>query len=109
MPIQLPNIIHAYFTADKGRDAEAVSACFTDSAVVTDEGHTHTGRPAIAHWKAEASNQYTYAVEPFALATQRGQTVVTSHLVGNFPGSPVDLRYLFTLQDDHIAALEIKP
>jgi hypothetical protein len=32
---------------------------------------------------------------------------VTSHLVGDFPGSPVDLRYFFVLDGDKIASLEI--
>jgi len=35
--------------------------------------------------------------------------VVTSHVVGDFPGSPIDLRYLFVLDDDRIAELEIVP
>jgi len=34
---------------------------------------------------------------------------VTSHLVRDFPGSPVDLRYFFILDGDQIAALEIIP
>jgi hypothetical protein len=32
---------------------------------------------------------------------------VTARLTGNFPGSPVTLRYHFTLRDDTIALLEI--
>ena len=52
---------------------------------------------------------WDYTVEPFALAQQDGRTVVTSHLVGNFPGSPVDLRYFFVLKDGMIAELEIVP
>jgi hypothetical protein len=35
--------------------------------------------------------------------------IVTSRLTGNFPGSPVDLRFLFELQGDKIASLEIIP
>jgi hypothetical protein len=31
------------------------------------------------------------------------------HLVGNFPGGPVDLRFFFTLAGDKIASLEIFP
>jgi hypothetical protein len=38
-----------------------------------------------------------------------GKIVVTSHLVGNFPGSPVDLRYFFKLEGDKIASLKIIP
>ena len=43
--LDLPKPIAAYFTADKG-DGEAVSRCFTEDAVVKDEGHTHRGRAA---------------------------------------------------------------
>src|SRR5258707_13178420 len=95
--LSLPKPIAAYFAADRG-DGEAVSQCFTDNAVVKDEGHTHKGRPAIREWKTDASAKYEYTCEPIACEQKEGKTVVTSHLVGNFPGSPVDLRF-FLRQD----------
>ena len=106
--LSLPKPIAAYFAADRG-DGEAVSQCFTDNAVVKDEGHTHRGRAAIKAWKTDASAKYEYTCEPFACEEQEGKTVVTSHLVGNFPGSPVDLRYFFKLEGDKIASLEVVP
>ena len=109
MAIKLPNPIGNYFAADKKADAKAISECFTPDAIVVDEGNTYMGRDAIRQWMANASTQYTYTVEPYALAEDNGRTVVTSHLVGNFPGSPVDLRYFFVLQGDRIANLEIVP
>ena len=106
--LKLPKPIAAYFTADKG-DGEAVSQCFTENAVVKDEGHTHNGRAAIKAWKMDASAKYTYTSEPFACEEKDGKTVVTSHLIGNFPGSPVDLRYFFELEDEKIVSLKIIP
>jgi len=106
--LNLPKPVAAYFTADKG-DGEAVSRCFTENAVVKDEGQTHTGRAAIKVWKTDASAKYQYTCEPLACEEKDGKTVVTSHLVGNFPGSPVDLRFLFKLEADKIASLEIIP
>jgi len=38
-----------------------------------------------------------------------GTTVVTSRLTGNFPGSPVELRFFFRLERGKIAFLEIIP
>lgn len=38
-----------------------------------------------------------------------GWYMVTSRLTGNFPGSPVDLRYLFRLERGKIAQLQITP
>ena len=106
--LSLPKPIAAYFTADNG-DGEAVSKCFIENAVVKDEGHTHKGRAAIKAWKADVSTKYQYTCEPFASEDQDGKTVVTCHLIGNFPGSPVDLRFFFELEGDKIASLEVIP
>lgn len=108
MSITMPIAIAEYFDADRAGDATAVADCFTADAVVRDEGHTYTGRDAIYEWKAGSSKKYSYIVEPFAIVDDGDRTVVTSHVVGDFPGSPVDLRYLFTLTDEGVSGLEIK-
>ena len=102
----LPQPIAAYFTADKG-DIEAFSRCFTENAVVQDEGKTYRGLAAIKEWKANASTKYQYTSVPFASEVKDEKIIVTSRLIGNFPGSPVDLRYFFQLNCDKVAALEI--
>ena len=102
----LPDPIAAYFAADQ-RSSDAIAHCFTTHAVVKDEGHTYTGLEAIKAWKAAASAAYTYTSEPFAMEQRDGFHVVTSRVSGNFPGSPVDLRYRFRLERGLIAALEI--
>jgi hypothetical protein len=104
----LPDPIAAYFAADL-RSGDAIARCFTPEAVVKDEGHTYRGREAIKAWKAAASVAYTYKSEPFAVEQKRGLHVVTSRVTGNFPGSPVHLRYRFRLERGLIAALEIAP
>ena len=106
--LELPEPIAAYFDADK-RDGEAVACCFTTQAVVKDEGQTHSGPAAIKAWKAEASAKYSYVSEPFAVEQREGRYIVTSRLTGNFPGSPVDLRFVFRLERGKIAHLEIAP
>ena len=110
MSIELAKPIADYFTADAEKDdREAVARCFTEDAVVKDEGHIYTGRVAIKQWKENATTKYQYTSEPFASEHKDGKTVTASHLVGNFPGSPVDLRYFFELDGDKIASLEIIP
>lgn len=105
-PLILPGPIAAYFAADK-QNPEAVVRCFTAQAVVKDEGRSHVGLDAIRAWKAGASSKYTYTSEPFALEQNDEHHLVTSRVVGNFPGSPVDLRYDFRLERCLIAFLEI--
>ena len=108
MTLDLPGPVAAYFAADK-EDGEAVARCFTEAAVVKDEGRTHRGRAAIQNWKEEASARYQYTCEPFACEQRDGNVVVTSRLTGTFPGSPVNLRFFFALQGDKITSLEILP
>lgn len=108
MPLALPKPIDDYFAAD-ATDGMAVAQCFTRNAVVIDEKQTYTGRDAIAAWKSGASSKYDYIAEPVAIDDRGDRVVVTAHLTGNFPGSPVDLRYAFTLSGDAIARLEIAP
>jgi len=106
--LNLPEPIAAYFAADQ-RDGEAVARCFTKRAVVKDEGRTYSGLAAIKGWKAKASAKYSYISVPFAVEQKNGRYIVTSRLTGNFPGSPVDLRYAFRLERGKIALLEITP
>lgn len=107
MSIELPIAISRYFEADRDRDAKSVALCFSSDATVRDEGHVYSGQDEIRQWKADSSKKYTYTSVPISIAQEGGRTVVTSHLEGDFPGSPVDLRYFFRLEDDKIAELEI--
>jgi hypothetical protein len=101
----LPPPIATYFAADTV-DADTVARCFRADAVVVDEHRTHHGRAAIARWR-DATARFHYTSEPFSLEMSGQNTVVTSRVTGEFPGSPVTLRYRFTLQDDSVARLEI--
>jgi len=106
--LNLPEPIAAYFQAD-AQDGGAVARCFTSDGVVRDEGGTHVGQAAIEAWKADASTRYTYTTQPRKLERDGRHHIVTGHVSGDFPGSPVDLRYRFTLERGKIATLEITP
>lgn len=108
MTLDLPHPVVAYFTADRS-DGEAVSLCFTEHAVVKDAGHTYRGREAISQWKAAVSAKYQYITQLLTCERFDGRVIVTARVTGNFPGSPVDLRFLFGLEGDKIASLEIVP
>ena len=106
MPISLPSPIAAYFATDK-TDGDAIALCFTPEGAVKDEGHVHRGRAAIRQWRQEASTKYTYVIEPFAVREENGRVAVTARVTGNFPGSPIDLTFAFTLEGQAISYLEI--
>ena len=109
MTMKLPTAIAGYFAADRERDAAAISQHFIELAVVKDEGELHTGREAIQTWMSRSWKKYGATTEPFAISDQGSATVVTTHVEGDFPGSPVDLRYHFVLEGDLIAKLEVTP
>jgi hypothetical protein len=108
MTLNLPTPVSAYFIADE-IDGEAVARCFTENAIVKDEGHVYNGRAAIKTWKEDASAKYVYTSEPLKCEQQEGKVVVTCRLIGNFPGSPVDLRFHFELAGEKIASLKVGP
>jgi hypothetical protein len=107
MTINLPKAVEAYFEADRTGSPDAIAATFTENGVVKDKGKTHRGRDAICAWMADEAQQYSYTVEPFLIATENGKTQVTAHAVGDFPGSPIDLRFFFVLGSYKVAELEI--
>jgi hypothetical protein len=105
-PVDLPAPIAAYFTTDAA-DAGDVARCFTENGVVIDERREHQGRHAIARWKTDASAKYHYTSEPLIVDVSGAYVTVITRVTGEFPGSPIELRYRFTLEGDKIARLEI--
>ena len=107
MAVTLPKSVAEYFSAANTDDADRVAACFAADAVVRDEGHDNHGRDAIRRWAREVRRKYRFHAEVTAAEEAAGRTIVTAHLTGDFPGSPVDLRYRFKLAGPEIVALEI--
>lgn len=107
MSVDLPTPIAVYIDAENRGDAEALAQCFAEGAVVRDEARTIEGLAAIKRWKAETRKKYQHTIEPLASAQKDGKTIVTNRLTGNFPGSPIELEFVFTLDGDKIASLEI--
>ena len=107
MTTKLPTPIALYIDAENRGDAEALAQCFAEHAVVRDEGQTIEGLAAIKQWKAETRKKYEHTVEPLGSVQKDDKTIVTNRLTGNFPGSPIELEFVFTLDRDKIAALEI--
>jgi hypothetical protein len=108
---QTPNLPApiARFFAHETTDPRAVSRCFTENAVVRDEGNEYHGRAAIAAWNADALAKYGFTTVPLSAETSGDITAVSAKVSGNFPGSPVQLQFRFTVEGDLLARLEIAP
>ena len=99
--------IAIYIAAENRGDTETLAQCFAEDAVVRDEGQTIKGLAAIKQWKAETRKKYQHTIEPLTFAQKEGKTIVTNRLTGNFPGSPIELEFVFKLDGDKIVSLEI--
>lgn len=104
----LPKPIALYIEAENSGDSNLCDQCFAHTAVVSDENEIHQGLAAIKEWKAETKKKNQHTVDPLSLVEKDGGFVVTNKLTGNFPGSPIELEFVFTLRNDKIVSLEIR-
>lgn len=107
MNIELPAAIAAFFRATNTREFVDFLSLFTPDAHVNDEANDYYGAE-IAAWIDQATAETKPTADVTGLTRDGEQLVVTAEVSGNFPGSPVQLCYHFTLRDDRIAALLIK-
>ena len=105
--VQLPSPLEAFFAAMNAHNTEAALDCLADDAAVLDEGELMKGRRAISDWLNETSRKYGATVVPSRVEQGGTRTLVTAMVSGNFPGSPISLRYAFALSANKIANLEI--
>ena len=108
LPISaLPVCISAYFTAVNHRKGSEAAACFSFDAVVHDEEEDRIGRDAIYVWIEETTQHYQQQSELLHATAAGNAFSVTARVSGQFPGSPIELSYDFTIEGDHITRLEI--
>lgn len=107
MALSIPAIINDYINAANHHDADGVVRCFSADGAVRDEGKLHQGHAAIRKWTEAAGKEYGATIEPVAAQKEGGKSIVACRVSGNFPGSPVALKFAFELAGSGIAALEI--
>jgi len=107
MSTKLPEPLAAYFSALNNHDVDAMIGLFTEGATVKDEGRENRGLPAIRKWMEESNAKYSVTVDVINDAETAANTTATARVSGNFPGSPVELRFIFTLGQGKITRLEI--
>ena len=105
--IELPHIIKKYVGASNQHDVKSILSCFSDNALVHDEGAELHGNKAIEGWIVQTIEKYKFHFEPLGIKASDSDSVVAVEVSGNFEGSPVTLDYHFTIQNDKISSLTI--
>lgn len=105
---ELAPAIAAYIAATNTRDTSCVSDWFAEDANVFDEGEHQVGSAAIARWMEDTARRYQPRVEVLNVQHRTGKVLVSNVVSGNFPGSPLELRYTFRLNEQgKISRLDI--
>jgi ketosteroid isomerase-like protein len=107
MAAELPEIIQTYVDSSNRHDAESVLSCFSDDAVVHDEGETLHGKKAIEEWIKKTIEKYKFHFDPIAIKHEPAEMIVAVEVSGTFDGSPIRLDYHFTIDSNKIVALAI--
>jgi hypothetical protein len=108
MSVAMPAPLAAYFAAKNRHDVDAALAAFAETAVVEDEGQRRRGHAAIRAWLEETTRKYRPTVEVTGVSEAAGRTIVTGLVSGDFPGSPVELRFAFGLEGGRVTSLAIR-
>ena len=103
--MNLPNVIVDLTNAQNNFDSVAYTNCFSETAIVFDEGKNHKGKMEIQQWIEKANEEYQAVMKPLEYSTT--EEVLKAEVSGNFPGSPIVLSYRFKLKDGLIESLKI--
>jgi len=107
MNVELAPAIQRYVKASNQHDMESILACFSDDALIHDEGETLQGKKAIESWIVKTIEKYKFQFKPLGVKDEEPEVVVAIEVSGTFRASPVTLDYHFKIGNDRIDSLAI--
>jgi len=105
--MNLPKVIADLVVAQNNFDSVAYAQCFSETAVVFDEGKTHKGRKQIEQWIADANERYKAVMKPVGFEERGPERLLKAAVSGTFPGSPIVMTYHLQIADELIQSLKI--
>lgn len=109
--VMLPSVVERYFAAKSSADSEAVLDTFASNATVWDNGEDLTlrGIDEIREWMTGKVAGYKLTSEVVSADFSGDEGTVAVVVSGDFPGSPYEFAYRFSLAGDKIQGLTIDP
>jgi hypothetical protein len=105
--MNIPPVITELVKTQNSFDSVAYANCFSETAVVFDEGKTHKGRKEIADWITDANERYQATMEPVSFEEKETESILKVEVSGKFDGSPIVLSYHLEIADGSIQSLKI--
>lgn len=103
--MNLPQVLTTLVAAQSNSDSSTFTNCFSETAIVFDEGKTHSGKRAIENWIVRANKTYKTVMKPLNYSPT--QQTLEAEISGTFPGSPITLEYHFEIAEGLIQSLRI--
>jgi hypothetical protein len=105
--MNLHKIVASLVVAQNSHDSQAYVECFSESAIVHDEGKTHNGKAEIKRWNKNSNREYRTVLRPLDFKETDAEHLLTAEVSGSFPGSPAVLQFHLGLKDGLIDSLKI--
>ena len=105
--MNLPKVVSDLVKTQNSFDSVAYANCFSETAVVYDEGKTHKGRKEIEHWIADANERYEATMQPVSFEEKETESILKVEASGKFDGSPIVLSYHLEIAGELIQSLRI--
>lgn len=105
--MNLPKVLSDFVRTQNNFDSVAYANCFSETAMIYDEGKTHKGRKEIEHWIADANKRYKAMIKPISFEEKETASVLKAEVSGNFEGSPIVLSYYLEIAGEFIQSLKI--
>lgn len=105
--MELPQVVERFIETQHILDSKAFAECFTESAIVHDEGKTHNGKEEIRHWIEHSMEEYKSVMKPLNYEESGSKSVLTANVSGTFPGSPITLKFHFDINNGKIQQLKV--
>jgi SnoaL-like domain len=110
--MKIPQPISAFIHATNTHNTNELLAAFTDTAVISDEGHDYRGIAEIKKWSEEKLIGAEVTLQPTKTIERNGKTIVTAKVDGNFDKTglpdPFQMDFDFTIDSNKVAALSIR-
>ncbi|WP_226002241.1 nuclear transport factor 2 family protein [Paenibacillus sp. BJ-4] len=107
----LPQVVQDFIAATNKPDPDTYVDCFSQDALVLDEGKEWAGKAAIKQWSAEYHFGANITLEPIQDKQHEEEAVVVFKVNGDFDKTglpdPLYLDFYFQIRNDKIKQLAI--
>lgn len=105
--MKLPKVIKEMIDAQNKYDSIAHAGCFSETAVVEDEGNEYLGRSEIRSWIEKCNEHLRPFLKPLEYNENGTQNILSAEVSGNFDGSPLVMKFHHIIENGLIQHLSI--